>query len=465
MDRTNRLAYANIVQILIDVIFLFLTYGLAYFIAGRVTNLRVITEYLWIIIVFIPLWIAIMNFRGMYDKTTFYYPDRVLRNVFLATLFSGIMLAAIFFFIKETSTSRIFIGCFLLLCLIVMLLDRFFISPLIGKSKYNEQNRMILVCSPETYELFNKYLNKTHIRYNIIGIISLDDIIIDDSIQSLGKIDKNTFEDILKKQMVDLIVFALPNEYTQEVEPYIATCLSMGITVQSILNYNLKFARVHSSMLGPMPLLTFHTVTLNPVSKAIKRIMDILGAIVGIILTLIIAIYIVPAIKMDSSGPILFKQKRVGRYGRIFYCYKFRTMCVDAEEKKAELRDKNEYQNGLFFKIKEDPRITKVGAFLRKTSLDELPQFFNVLKGDMSLVGTRPPTLDEVAQYDTEHWRRISIKPGITGNWQINGRSSIMDFEQIVALDTQYIDKWSIWLDISILFKTVLLVIRRESAY
>ncbi|QHA00944.1 sugar transferase [Dehalobacter restrictus] len=465
MDRTNRLAYANIVQILIDVIFLFLTYSLAYFIAGRVTNLRVITEYLWIIIVFIPLWIATMNFRGMYDKTTFYYPDRVLRNVFLATLFSGIILAAIFFFIKETSTSRIFIGCFLLLCLIVMLLDRFFISPLIGKSKYNEQNRMILVCSPETYELFNKYLNKTHIRYNIIGVVSFDDRTIDHNIQSLGKIDKNTFEDILKKQMVDLIVFALPNEYTQEVEPYISTCLSMGITVQSILNYNLKFARVHSSMLGPMPLLTFHTVTLNPVSKAIKRIMDILGAIVGIILTLIIAIYIVPAIKMDSSGPILFKQKRVGRYGRIFYCYKFRTMCVDAEEKKKELRDKNEYQNGLFFKIKEDPRITKVGAFLRKTSLDELPQFFNVLKGDMSLVGTRPPTLDEVAQYDTEHWRRISIKPGITGNWQINGRSSITDFEQIVALDTQYIDKWSIWLDISILFKTVLLVIRRESAY
>lgn len=133
--------------------------------------------------------------------------------------------------------------------------------------------------------------------------------------------------------------------------------------------------------------------------------------------------------------------------------------------KKKKLEALNEYKDGTFFKIKDDPRITKIGDFLRKTSLDELPQFFNVLKGEMSLVGTRPPTLDEVANYDIEHWRRISIKPGITGFWQINGRSSIKDFDQIVALDTQYIDKWSIWLDISILYKTVWLVVKKESAY
>ncbi len=140
-------------------------------------------------------------------------------------------------------------------------------------------------------------------------------------------------------------------------------------------------------------------------------------------------------------------------------------MCADAEAKKKELQKMNEYKDGLMFKIKEDPRITRVGAFLRKTSLDELPQFFNVLKGDMSLVGTRPPTVEEVARYDLEHWRRISIKPGITGNWQVSGRSSITDFDEVVALDTQYIDKWSVWLDICIIFKTFLQVFKRESAY
>lgn len=465
MDRSNRLAFANIVQVFMDILFLVLTYILAYYIVRRITTLSDIADYSWIIIVFVPIWIAIMNYLGMYDKTTFYYPDRVLRNVIFATLFSGLILAAMFFFIKETSTSRMFIGCFLLLATLIMAEERFVFNLILGKRKYTENTRIILVCSPETYELFNRYLNKTHIRYHLIGLIQSDDRPVDDNVRTLGKLDKNTFDEILKNEVVDIVVFALPKVYTQEIDPYMTVCLQMGITVQNVLDYNLKLAKVRSSMLGPMPLLTFHTVSLNPVAKAIKRTMDILGGTVGIILTVIAAIFIVPAIKLNSPGPVFFKQKRVGLYGREFYCYKFRTMCVDAEEKKKELQDMNEYQNGLFFKIKEDPRITRVGAFLRKTSLDELPQFFNVLKGDMSLVGTRPPTLDEVAQYDLEHWRRISIKPGITGNWQVNGRSSITDFDQIVALDTQYIDKWSIWLDISILFKTVWLVVKRESAF
>ncbi len=239
----------------------------------------------------------------------------------------------------------------------------------------------------------------------------------------------------------------------------------MGLTVQNVLNYKLNLARAYISMLGPMPMLTYYTVTLNPVSKALKRLIDVVGSVIGIVITLAVSIIIVPAIKLDTPGPILFKQKRVGRYGRVFDCYKFRTMCADAEAKKKELQKMNEYKDGLMFKIKEDPRITRVGAFLRKTSLDELPQFFNVLKGDMSLVGTRPPTVEEVARYDLEHWRRISIKPGITGNWQVSGRSSITDFDEVVALDTQYIDKWSVWLDICIIFKTFLQVFKRESAY
>jgi len=465
VDKASRFAYANIVQVIIDIIFLFLTYVIAYSFAQQMTKLYAITEYLWIIIIFIPVWISIMNFRGMYDKTTFYYLDRVFRDVFFATFFSGLIIGAMFFFIKETNTSRIFIGIFFILCMVIMFLERLIIRLIFCYGKINNRTRIILVCSPETYQLFNKYLLKTNIRYHIIGVIKIDEREIDEKELLLGKLDKDTFEGILKKQVVDQVVFALPRDYSLEVEPYMVSCMQMGIIVQNVLNYNLDLARVHSSMLGPMPVLTFHTISLNPVPKAIKRVMDILGATVGILLTLIAGIFIVPAIKFDSPGPVIFKQKRVGRYGRLFDCYKFRTMCVDAEDKKKELEEMNEYQNGLFFKIKEDPRITRVGVFLRKTSLDELPQFFNVLKGDMSLVGTRPPTLEEVAQYDLEHWRRISIKPGITGNWQVSGRSSITDFDQIVALDTQYIDKWSIGLDISILFKTVVSVVRKESAY
>ncbi|OCZ49555.1 sugar transferase [Dehalobacter sp. TeCB1] len=465
MDKRSRFAYANIIQVITDIIFLFGTYATSYFIAGNITNLYAMKDYLWILIIFAPIWILIMNIYRMYDNTTFYYLDRVFRNVLFATIFSGLIIGSMFFFIKEINTSRIFIGVFFILCLIIMFLERLALRYIFRMANINHRMRIILVCSPETYLLFKKYVRKTTLRYTINGVIKVDDQDIDANEPLLGQLDMGSFESILKKQVVDQVVFALPRDYILEIEPYMNTCMQMGITVQNVLNYNLDLARVHSSMLGPMPVLTFYNVGLNPVPKMMKRAMDILGAVVGIMITLIASVIIVPAIKLDSPGPIFFKQKRVGRYGELFDCYKFRTMCIDAEVKKKELEQMNEYKNGLFFKIEDDPRITRVGAFLRKTSLDEFPQFFNVLKGDMSLVGTRPPLLDEVAQYDIEHWRRISIKPGITGNWQINGRSSIKDFEEVVALDTQYIDKWSIWLDIMILFKTVLLVVKRESAF
>jgi exopolysaccharide biosynthesis polyprenyl glycosylphosphotransferase len=226
-----------------------------------------------------------------------------------------------------------------------------------------------------------------------------------------------------------------------------------------------QISHVRISMLGPLPVLTFNTVTLNPFQKTAKRTMDIAGALIGILITTISAIFIVPAIKLDSPGPVIFKQKRVGRNGRVFNLYKFRTMCVDAEAKKEELHARNQYKNGLMFKIKEDPRITQVGSFLRKTSLDELPQFFNVLRGDMSLVGTRPPTLEEFSQYELEHIRRMSIKPGVTGAWQVSGRSAVTDFDEVVALDVWYIDNWSIWLDICILLKTVGQITKMDAAY
>ena len=188
--------------------------------------------------------------------------------------------------------------------------------------------------------------------------------------------------------------------------------------------------------------------------RVIKRGLDILlcGAAMLIIWPLFLLIAIL--IKLDSKGPVYFKQKRVGIHKTHFYIYKFRSMYIDAEERKKELMAQNE-MNGLMFKMKDDPRITKVGKFIRKTSIDELPQFINVLKGDMSLVGTRPPTVGEFKQYKGHHKRRLSMKPGITGMWQAYGRNSVMDFDEVVKMDLEYIDNWSVMLDIKILFKTV----------
>ncbi len=195
----------------------------------------------------------------------------------------------------------------------------------------------------------------------------------------------------------------------------------------------------------------------------IKRVMDIAGGLVGMLITLLFLPFVALAIKLDSKGPVLFSQIRIGRNGRRFKIYKFRSMYMDAEERKKELEKENEIK-GLMFKIENDPRVTKVGAFLRKTSIDELPQFYNVFKGDMSLVGTRPPTADEFEKYNQYYRRRISMTPGLTGMWQVSGRSDIEDFDDVVKYDLMYIDNWTLRLDIKILFQTIGVVLFGKGA-
>ena len=194
----------------------------------------------------------------------------------------------------------------------------------------------------------------------------------------------------------------------------------------------------------------------------VKRALDIVGALVGLGITAVLFIPIAIAIKLDSPGPIFFGQIRKGWMGREFRIWKFRSMYIDAEARKKELEKDNE-ADGKIFKIKDDPRITPVGRFLRKTSLDELPQFWNVLKGEMSLVGTRPPTPNEVDIYEVPEWQRLDVKPGMTGEWQVHGRSSIRNFEDIIKLDLRYQQNWTLAYDLKLIVKTILVVLRKDS--
>jgi exopolysaccharide biosynthesis polyprenyl glycosylphosphotransferase len=203
--------------------------------------------------------------------------------------------------------------------------------------------------------------------------------------------------------------------------------------------------------------------TTHPSVRSItKRLIDILGAVVGLIITGILFIPVAVAIKLDDPGPIFFGQIRCGWMGKRFRIWKFRSMYVDAEARKAELEKQNQVQ-GAFFKIDNDPRVTRVGRFLRRSSLDELPQFWNVLKGEMSLVGTRPPTPDEVERYDIPEWQRLDVKPGMTGEWQVNGRSTIRKFEDVIRLDLQYQKNWSLLYDLKLIFKTVGVLFKKNS--
>lgn len=266
-----------------------------------------------------------------------------------------------------------------------------------------------------------------------------------------------------KEQIVDEVFINVPYDTGNSLAEVVNRFEDMGATVHVSIEILNKFDDYHKSfnMMGNIPVVTFSNQEYDWKMLIVKRMMDIAGAIVGLAITAVVTVFLAPPLLIESPGPLFFSQKRVGKNGRFFKIYKFRSMYMDAEERKKELESRNEMK-GFMFKMKDDPRITKVGKFIRKTSIDELPQFFNVLKGDMSLVGTRPPTVDEFKQYEAHQKRRLSAKPGITGLWQVSGRNNIKDFEDVVKLDVQYIDNWSIGLDIKILFKTIKVVFAKE---
>lgn len=278
----------------------------------------------------------------------------------------------------------------------------------------------------------------------------------------------DSFMNWIRSAPLDEVFINLPYKDISEVQDMVEELEDMGITVHvniptlSNMLDESKFNNINCKIYAGYPMATF-SATIGDKWLVLKRISDVIFGLIGCILSIpIIALTAIPLL-IESPGTLFFKQPRVGKNGRIFTCYKLRSMCMDAEAKKAELMNENEMQ-GHMFKMDKDPRITKVGAFIRKTSIDELPQFFNVLKGDMSLIGTRPPTVDEFNQYESRHKRRLSMRPGITGMWQVSGRSNIQDFEEVVALDCKYIDEWSPFLDIKIFFKTIFVLLTFNGA-
>ncbi|HET6586107.1 MAG TPA: sugar transferase [Nannocystaceae bacterium] len=270
---------------------------------------------------------------------------------------------------------------------------------------------------------------------------------------------------ILDSEPIDEVVFAVPGYDPERFADALHACDERGVdvllTMPSVLppSGKVELATVTGF---DLPMLGMTRVPTSQGRLLVKRLMDIVGALVGLTLAAPVLIAVVIAIKMSSPGPVFFKQVRAGRHGRKFTMFKFRSMVVDAEAQRAKLEHLNE-MGGPVFKIKHDPRITKIGRIIRATSIDELPQLFNVLLGDMSLVGPRPPLPSEVCQYEPWQRRRLSVKPGLTGLWQVSGRNQV-DFEQWMALDLQYIDNWSLWLDLVILLRTVPAVVRGSGA-
>lgn len=273
----------------------------------------------------------------------------------------------------------------------------------------------------------------------------------------------------IRTASLDEVYINLPYSGEAKIPELIEELEDMGITVKinlptlETIVQNSKFGNVDCEVNANCPMAVFSPAVFKERDLQIKKIFDIVGGIVGSIVSLPVILITAIPLLIESPGPLIFKQQRVGKNGRIFDIYKLRSMYVDAEERKKALMEQNT-MNGHMFKIDDDPRITKVGKIIRSLSIDELPQFWNVVRGDMSLIGTRPPTIDEFEKYESHHKRRLSLKPGITGMWQVSGRSNIQDFEEIVKLDCEYIDNWSLWLDLKIFFKTIWVLLTRKGA-
>ena len=386
----------------------------------------------------------------------------IVYNIYLLC---GLVLIA-FFWKKLETTSRLLTSYFFCFNIMIMYLSRVLVKVLLRRM-YNDDPKktkgILMVVEKGQEALLDTF--RSGLTYNVIGILIVDQD------QVTGTVDGNKISCTLDKLVntvvtyqIDDVVFKLPGQGQKALFELITDFEDMGANCHYALDVPTG-ARGNATMemFGEMFMATYTLRTQSTWQLVIKRVMDICGAVVGLILCGIISIFLVPAIKLDSPGPAIFSQIRIGKNGRRFKFYKFRSMYVDAEERKKELMKNNE-MDGLMFKMEDDPRITKVGKFIRKTSLDEFPQFWNVLVGDMSLVGTRPPTEDEFNKYNGHYKRRLMMTPGITGLWQVSGRSSITDFDEVVKLDLEYIDNWSLLGDIKILFKTVISVIKRDGA-
>ena len=374
-------------------------------------------------------------------------------------LFSFVLLIGKFRFLSDIATiSYSFIAKIYLLSVVLVYFCRIFSKQLLKNQKPNKK-KVLLVTNFADERKLEKLLVGEH--FDIVAYCS-NSKYFNLQIPVISGIDE--IRDFIARNQVDEIFVDTDAkaDYIETMRYLRMLGIPITINISSYSDYYLG-----DSVIKKISNFTFVTSAITIVKfrqVVLKRLMDISIALVGLVLTGIVALIIRPIVKKQSPGPLLFKQKRVGKNGRIFEMYKFRSMYMDAEERKKELLVQNELETELMFKMENDPRIFPFGQKLRDWSIDELPQFLNVLKGDMSVVGTRPPTLEEYQKYELHHFKRLATKPGITGLWQVSGRSNIKNFEEVVSLDIQYIQNWSIGQDIKIIAKTFAVVLKREGS-
>lgn len=422
----------------------------------RLRGLSPFSHYMILMFVVIPATPIILEANGFYDRSYLVGARRkklwaLLKGCLVTTL--ALVLVLYLFKLSLGRTILILFG----VLVFVFILVKEELLGLINRTRFTRERtrqKVILVGLSESVQrVADRLSGELHDVAEVVGVV-------DPSVEAPERV-----VELLHKEGVNDVIISGRDLSMDTVENVVRACETEGVDVWLAVDFlDTRISKPGFARVGGVPLLVFRSVPEMSWQWVVKQVMDVVLSAVALVLLLPVFVVIAVLIKLDSKGPVFFKQLRCGLNGRPFVLYKFRTMVVDAEARKRELEKYNE-MSGPVFKLSNDPRVTRVGRILRKFSLDELPQFFNVLKGDMSLVGPRPLPVEEVNRFDQLwHRRRMSVKPGLTCLWQISGRNEIRDFQEWVRLDLEYIDNWSLWLDLKILLKTVPAVIRGVGA-
>ncbi len=462
---------------IISVIFICGAFFLSFITYNLITPLIIgyklysIDFYLWLLapIAFI-FYFLLFLFRMYLNLNTESFKSDIIK-LFEITAISIFLIYAVLFMFKVTYVSRLFIGYFAIYAFLSLIFADYAGRKLSLKLKrrgYSIRNIVLVKGDKNSAGAGRGYEGRTGAQdgRSIKDIILSSEYLGVKLVKEINKNDLNGLNgliDFVLNNPVDEVIFDIEGGEIADIKEVTLLLEEKGIAVKIPTNFiPFKYSKVAFEKVGNYPVISFYTSPEDDIRLFIKRLIDITGAVFAILIFLIPTLIIAILIILDSKGNVLYKSKRIGKNGRLFTFYKFRTMYSGSDELREELI-KDFSRDGIEIKLKNDPRITKIGKVLRKTSLDEIPQFYNVLRGDMSLVGPRPPMPDEVKKYSIKQRRRISMKPGITCLWQISGRS-MLSFEDRVELDLKYIDEWTIKLDLIIILKTIPVVLFAKGA-
>jgi exopolysaccharide biosynthesis polyprenyl glycosylphosphotransferase len=407
----------------------------------------------------VSTWLVLLYKFGLYEE-----PRgggqlrRDLVGIFKVGFLGFFFAATLIFGLKLHFVSRLLVGLYSIVACLLLAVERCIMRYVIARTAAAERNILVIGRGTQVERVRELLRGEEHWGVRVV------EPAVGDVLCSTPTDTAAALQMLLTTTIVDEVIFAVGPADLQRIEESLLVCERLGVNAHVSLSLeNMHVAKAQTTDLQGLPLLTFSTTPFEPRDLLVKRAFDLCGSAFLLLLTAPLFLLVALAVKLTSPGPVLFRQVRSGANGRPFVMYKFRSMCEDAEVLLAGLASANEV-GGPVFKIKNDPRLTPIGRFLRRASVDELPQLWNVLRGDMSLVGPRPPIPSEVMRYESWQRRRLSMKPGLTCLWQISGRSQIVDFDQWMRLDLQYIDSWSLSLDARILAKTLPAVLTGRGA-